>query len=46
MKDAQGRPLAGYAQNKTMAIAVTVGVWALSVVGYFLLFAAASTVQY
>lgn len=50
MKDAQGRPLAGYAQNKTMAIAVTVGVWALSVVGYIMFFAAFgtafSTVQY
>lgn len=44
MKDVQGRPLAGYQQNKTMAVAVTVGVWLLGVVGYFLFFAAVNTV--
>lgn len=42
MKDAQGRRLAGYEQNKTMAIAVTVIVWVLGAVAFFMLFAAAS----
>ena len=39
MKDTQGRPLGGYQQNKTMAIAVTVGLCLVGVVGYFLFFA-------
>lgn len=42
MKDAQGRSLAGYQQNKTMAIIVTVGFWALGFIGFILFFAAAS----
>ena len=41
MKDAQGRPLAGYQQNKTMAIAVTIGLWVVGTLGYFVFFAGA-----
>lgn len=44
VKDAQGRALAGYQQNKALAIVVTLGVWALGVVGWFFLFAASSSV--
>ena len=44
MKDVQGRALAGYQQNKTMAIAVTVGVWLLGVVGSAMFLMAANTV--
>jgi len=44
MKDVQGRTLAGYQQNKTMAIAVTVGVWLLGVVGSAMFLMAANTV--
>lgn len=44
MRDAQGRPLAGYEQNKSMAIWVTVGIivveFVLIIVVYVVLFAA------